>query len=177
MPVVKTTGSTDSATALLPDELMNQKRPGRIGVARQFTWKEVKQLIAANRLELLGRTTPEELAYREEMELVREKHGSVVNYIVSVKLAGFIADATEEYLLIPNDYPYALPEDTLHYIVWSKTDLSPGTVPDPPVEGIFTEALDNQIGKGKYEWVWFVNPPHLQSIPDVVHGHLIVRKL
>ncbi|KAJ2804824.1 hypothetical protein H4R20_002356 [Coemansia guatemalensis] len=176
MPSTELAGS-HSAAQTLPDELVSQKQPGREGVTRQFTWPEVKKVVAANRLELLGRVTPKELAYREDMRQIREKYGSVVNYIRNVKLADFIADDLAEHLMILNDYPYALPEDAAHYIVWSKKTLTPGIVPDPAVREIIVTRLDELIGQGKYEWVWFVNPLHLQSIPEVVHGHLIVQRL
>ncbi|KAJ2080500.1 hypothetical protein H4R24_003020 [Coemansia sp. RSA 988] len=169
--------SDPSAVHTLPDELVGQKQPGREGVTRQFTWAEVKQVVAANRLELLGRVTPKEIAYREDMRQIREEYGSVVNYIRKVKLAEFIADDLEEHLMILNDYPYALPEDTTHYIMWSKKPLTPGIVPDPVVREIIVARLDELYGRGNYEWVWFVNPLHLQSIPEVVHGHLIVQRL
>ncbi|KAJ1872325.1 hypothetical protein LPJ55_003207 [Coemansia sp. RSA 990] len=165
------------ATTVLSADLLQQKLPGRPGVTREFTWLEVKQLVASNRLELLGRTEPKELAYREDMRQIREKYGSVTNYIQQVKLAAFIANVNEQYLMIPNDYPYALPENTQHYIVWSKVPLTPGTVPDHQVQELFAKKLDAQFGSDRYEWVWFVNPPHLQSIPEVVHGHLIVQTL
>ncbi|KAJ2372683.1 hypothetical protein IW150_004000 [Coemansia sp. RSA 2607] len=104
-------------------------------------------------------------------------YGSVVAYIQQVKLGDFLRDTASEFLMIPNDYPYSIPESTLHYIVWSKVKLTPGTVPDAVVKQLFESRLDKEIGVGKYEWVWFVNPPHLQSIPEVIHGHLIVQKL
>ncbi|KAJ1855768.1 hypothetical protein GGH12_003112 [Coemansia sp. RSA 1822] len=168
-----TTGLIGDSTELSVD-LLQQKHDGRAGVKREFTWPEVKQLVAANRLELLGRTTPKELAYRADMHEIRTQYGSVAAYIRQVKLAEFIADSSEQFLLIPNDYPYALPKDVRHYIVWSKTELTPGCVPDPDVEALVAARLGAQTDSA-YEWVWFVNPPHLQSIPEVVHGHLIVR--
>ncbi|KAJ2129226.1 hypothetical protein IW136_005897 [Coemansia sp. RSA 678] len=151
-----------------------QKHDSQVGVMREFTWLEVNQLVAANRLELLGRTTLKELQYRADMHEVRAQYGSVATYIRQVKLAAFIADSSEQFLLVLNDYPYAVPNDAQHYIVWSKTELSPGCVPDPDVEAFIVERLGAQTD-GAYEWVWFVNPPYLQSIPEVVHGHLIVR--
>ncbi|KAJ2615255.1 hypothetical protein H4S08_001329 [Coemansia sp. RSA 1365] len=164
-------------STVLSDELVSQKQPGREGVTRQFTWSEVKQVVAANRLELLGRVTSKEMAYREDMQQIREKHGSVLNYIRKVKLVEFIADDLAEHLMILNDYPYALPEHTVHYILWSKKTLTPGITPDPAIRKIIVTRLDELLGRDKYEWVWFVNPLHLQSIPEVVHGHLIVQKL
>ncbi|KAJ1962703.1 hypothetical protein GGI12_002485 [Dipsacomyces acuminosporus] len=162
---------------LLSDELLNQKLPGRVGVQREFSWDEVKQVVAEGRLELLGRTTPKELAYRKDMQKIRDEYGSVTSYMQEVKLAQFLKDGSSGFLLIPNDYPYALPENTFHYILWSKVQLTPGTVPDPEVKVHIDTRLDEVLGTSEREYVWFVNPPHLQSIPEVVHGHLIVKKL
>ncbi|KAJ1797267.1 hypothetical protein LPJ59_003250 [Coemansia sp. RSA 2399] len=160
----------------LPEDLLSQKSPKFEGVQRDFTWEEVKLLVAAGRLDLLGRKTPEELAYRDDMAQIRKQYGTIVAFMQTVKLAAFLADADAQYLMIPNDYPYALPENTLHYILWSKPALASGTVPDAEVKALFESNLDSSVGAGKYEWVWFVNPPHLQSIPEVVHGHLIVKR-
>ncbi|KAJ2782033.1 hypothetical protein GGI15_003042 [Coemansia interrupta] len=167
----------DTVNVVLSEELLGQKQSDRPGVQRGFTWEEVKQIVAAERLDLLGRVTEKELAYREDMQKICEEYGSVVAYIQQVKLGDFIRDTVSELLMIPNDYPYSLPDNTLHYIVWSKIKLTPGTVPDAAVRQFFEGRLDKEIGTGKYEWVWFVNPPHLQSIPEVIHGHLILQKL
>ncbi|KAJ1719395.1 hypothetical protein LPJ53_005838 [Coemansia erecta] len=167
----------DAVNAVLSEELLSQKQAERPGVQREFTWEEVRQIVAAERLDLLGRITEKELAYREDMQKIREEYCSVVAYIQQVKLGDFIRDTVSEFLMIPNDYPYSLPDNTLHYIVWSKIKLTPGTVPDAVVKQLFESRLDKEIGAEKYEWVWFVNPPHLQSIPEVIHGHLIVQKL
>ncbi|KAJ1840588.1 hypothetical protein LPJ57_010539 [Coemansia sp. RSA 486] len=169
--------SKSQAEALLSNDILCQKGDGHVGILRPYTWDEVKLVVAAERLDLLGRTVDKELAYREDMKKVREEYGSVLNYVRKVKLAAFIRDTNSGHLVIPNDYPYALPENTLHYIVWSKEALTEGTVPDPDIQCLFEQRLDKDIGPESYEWIWFVNPPHLQSIPEVNHGHLIVRKL
>ncbi|KAJ1809715.1 hypothetical protein LPJ56_004492 [Coemansia sp. RSA 2599] len=166
-----------SAEALLGEEILCQKGDDHVGILRPYTWEEVKLVVAAERLDLLGRTIEKELAYREDMKKVREEYGSVLNYVRTVKLAAFIQQTDSQHLVIPNDYPYALPDNVLHYIVWSKEKLTEGNVPDPVIQCIFEERLDKDIGPGRYEWIWFVNPPHLQSIPEVNHGHLIVLKL
>ncbi|KAJ1957772.1 hypothetical protein EC988_000659 [Linderina pennispora] len=158
-------------------ETTNPKRPNNMGVPRIFTWDEIKEIVAVGRLELLGRTTPKEQAYRADMQQIREQYGSVTNYVLKVKLGRFINDSADDYLMIPNDYPYALPENTFHYIVWSKVAMSAGTVPDPVVKELFERRLDELHGAAGRESLWFVNPPALQSIPEVVHGHLIVKML
>ncbi|KAJ2778405.1 hypothetical protein H4R18_004625 [Coemansia javaensis] len=172
-----TTLASDSGTGAQLVNLLAKKTPGRSGVTRRFTWDEVRDIVAANRLDLLGRTVADEETYSRDMERVRAEHGSVSAYVRTVKLADFIADAAANHLLILNDYPYALPADARHYILWSKLAMASGNEPEPAVREIFVAALDAQIGAGRYEWIWFVNPPELQSIPEVVHGHLIVREL
>ncbi|KAJ1935556.1 hypothetical protein FBU59_005348 [Linderina macrospora] len=168
---------TVAAPAHVSVETTNPKRPNNMGVQRIFTWDEIKEVVAAGRLELLGRTEPKEIAYRADMQKIREEYGSVTNYVLSVKLGKFINESTDDYLMIPNDYPYALPDNTFHYIVWSKVAMAPGTVPDPVVKSLFDSKLDELHGTAARESLWFVNPPALQSIPEVVHGHLIVKML
>ncbi|ORX74529.1 hypothetical protein DL89DRAFT_264380 [Linderina pennispora] len=104
-------------------ETTNPKRPNNMG-------------FAVGRLELLGRTTPKEQAYRADMQQIREQYGSVTNYVLTVA-------------------------------------MSAGTVPDPVVKELFERRLDELHGTAGRESLWFVNPPALQSIPEVVHGHLI----
>ncbi|KAJ2483351.1 hypothetical protein EV174_002964 [Coemansia sp. RSA 2320] len=153
------------------------KCPGRDGVEREFTWPEVKQIVAAERMDLLGRTAEQERVYSECMSEFCKEYGSVVSYILQVKLATFIADKTSEFLVLPNDFPYALAPDMSHYIVWSKQKLTAGVVPDLAIKQLIDAYLDEQIGAGLHEWAWFVNPVHLQSIPEAAHGHLIVKRL
>ncbi|KAJ2751295.1 hypothetical protein GGH94_006120 [Coemansia aciculifera] len=180
MPSVETVAQTGSASAnaqTLPKELQNMKSPGILGVEREFTWDEVRQIVAAERLDLLGRTAEKERIYSEYMDQLRKEYGSVAAYVLQTKLASFIADSSREYLIIPNDFPYALEPDMSHFIVWSKLKLTGGIVPDPFIKQMIGAYLDELIGEGEYEWTWFVNPPHLQSIPDAAHGHLIVKTL
>ncbi|KAJ1986911.1 hypothetical protein GGI25_006041 [Coemansia spiralis] len=161
----------------LPEELLNQKSAKFVGVVRDISWNELKLLVAANRFDLLGRKSPDELEYQADLRRIREEYGSVAAFVRQVKLAEFLADPSTRYLMIPNDYPYALQGRTTHYIIWSKAKLTHSSVPDAKVRELFESKLDAQLGAGKYEWVWFVNPPQLQSIPEVFHGHLLVREL
>ncbi|KAJ1908573.1 hypothetical protein GGI09_002158 [Coemansia sp. S100] len=180
MPSVETVVPTAPVSAVaqpLPKELQNMKAPGRLGVEREFTWDEVRLIVAAERLDLLGRTAEKERIYGEYMDQLRQEYGSVAAYVLQTKLASFMADSSRVYLIIPNDFPYALGADMSHFIVWSKQKLTGGTVPDLFIKQTIVAYLGELIGEGKYEWTWFVNPPHLQSIPDAAHGHLIVKTL
>ncbi|KAJ2742719.1 hypothetical protein GGI20_004283 [Coemansia sp. BCRC 34301] len=181
MPVVETATQAVSAAAASA-QVPSKDAPNLKGscgdcVERELTWDEVKQILAADRVDLLGRTVEQQRVYAEYMEQLALEYGSVVAYIRQIKLAPFIADNSKEHLVLLNDFPYALTPDMAHFIVWSKQKLTTGMVPDPVILELFSAHLDELIGAGKYEWVWFVNPPHLQSIPEAAHGHLIVRTL
>ncbi|KAJ2775624.1 hypothetical protein IWQ57_000306 [Coemansia nantahalensis] len=156
--------------------LAEAKAAARTPITRAFTWAELQCIIASEQFDQLGRTAADREIYAEDMRLVCQQYESVANYIRNVKLAGFVDDPTTEYLLLPNDYPYALEADTTHLILWSKYWLAPGTALDPTLCDMIVAQLDGLFGAGTYEWLWFVNPAHLQSIPEVSHGHLLVRK-
>ncbi|KAJ2908534.1 hypothetical protein GGI21_002790 [Coemansia aciculifera] len=162
---------------VLSNDLLSLKSSDRVCIERAMTWDEVKQIVAADRVDLLGRTDEQERVYAEYMKEITQEHGSVVAFIKKTKLAPFIANSDTEYLIIPNDFPYALTPDMAHFIVWSKQKLTVGMVPDPAIQKLVGAHFDDLLGAGKYEWTWFVNPPHLQSIPEAAHGHLIVRTL
>ncbi|KAJ2437367.1 hypothetical protein GGI03_009267, partial [Coemansia sp. RSA 2337] len=83
MPSVETVVPTAPVSAVaqpLPKELQNMKAPGRLGVEREFTWDEVRLIVAAERLDLLGRTAEKERIYGEYMDQLRQEYGSVAAY-------------------------------------------------------------------------------------------------
>ncbi|KAJ3038341.1 hypothetical protein HDV00_000762 [Rhizophlyctis rosea] len=65
-----------------------------------------------------------------------------------------------------NDFPYATvpSENILHYVLWSLEDLSEEEV---------SQILDAKLPD--WEHVFFVNPPHRKTIPEIPHYHVFVR--
>ncbi|ELR13372.1 uncharacterized protein ACA1_241600 [Acanthamoeba castellanii str. Neff] len=60
-----------------------------------------------------------------------------------------------------NDFPYALEADISHFLLWSLQPLPPQQL----------EQLIQQHVAPDEEFVYFVNPPALQSVQNVFHAH------
>ncbi|KAK9818142.1 hypothetical protein WJX72_007762 [[Myrmecia] bisecta] len=65
----------------------------------------------------------------------------------------------------PNDFPYYLDEGVEHHCVWCRTALSEQQLKE--------FAAAHREG---HEWIYFVNPPALASIPAVWHAHILSRR-
>ncbi|KAJ3051337.1 hypothetical protein HK097_007668 [Rhizophlyctis rosea] len=65
-----------------------------------------------------------------------------------------------------NDFPYATTpsESVLHYVLWSLTDL-----PESQIHEILSSKLP------QYEHIFFENPPHRKTIPEIQHYHVFAR--
>ncbi|OMJ27905.1 hypothetical protein AYI69_g2637 [Smittium culicis] len=82
-----------------------------------------------------------------------------------------IIDFDAKLYLKKNDFPYALEPNIDHLLLWSTNKLQAGHVPPPHVKSFISKHLGPET-----TYLWLVNPPHLQSIPGVYHGHLFVKK-
>ncbi|KAI7900765.1 uncharacterized protein BX663DRAFT_476262 [Cokeromyces recurvatus] len=92
------------------------------------------------------------------------KYGSVENYLLKEKIH-FSSDSN--FLILPNDFPYSIDPGIEHVLIWSKE----------PLAADFVESLlEKNYGSSVWEWVYFVNPPELQSIPRLPHVHVFMRK-
>lgn len=179
MPPPPTAETVAASSIAIPDEIISLKNPKWAGVSRGYTWDEIKLVVAAQRYELLGRHTKDEATYVEFMKRMRAQYGTTIEFMAKSKLVDFLADPAANFHLIPSDFPYAIPEGAAHYILWSKPKLqSLAREPEIPLVREIIVDKFNEIygGPDNYEWVWFVNPPHLQTIPEVSHGHAIAVK-
>jgi hypothetical protein len=73
--------------------------------------------------------------------------------------------------LVPNRFPYRVPEGTHHYIMWyldSKDKLS-----DRVITRDIAEELES-MGHNHFEFVWYENPK--MTIPDVYHIQVFFRE-
>ncbi|KAJ1999064.1 hypothetical protein GGI04_004735 [Coemansia thaxteri] len=166
----------DPTAVAIPEATINMKSPSWLGVNRTFTWEEMQLIGSARRFTLVGRITPDEITYQAHLDSIRKEHGSILNYMLQVRLADFLNDNKAEYLVVPNDFPYAMPEDMVHYVAWSKKGLFTGDLPSAEAKESIEACLDKLYGAGNYDWIWFINQPHLQTIPDVYHAHVIAKR-
>ena len=68
----------------------------------------------------------------------------------------------------PNDFPYYLEDGVQHDCIWFEA----GAHTDRAV----ADAIAVHRPPADFEAVWWVNPPHLMSIPELHHVHVISRR-
>jgi hypothetical protein len=73
-------------------------------------------------------------------------------------------------LFSPQDFPYYFEEGMEHHVLWSSTPLDPKRVVAEAAAG------RDPDGTGAWEWVHFVNPTLLKSVPGIWHAHIISRR-
>lgn len=79
------------------------------------------------------------------------------------------ADGDHQVVWRKNVFPYFLPPGIEHHCIWSH--------PQDLTASHILEVLHRDLPRDKFEYVWFVNPPHLKSVPDVDHAHVIARQI
>jgi hypothetical protein len=67
-------------------------------------------------------------------------------------------------VVVPNEFPYALPTGSLHYVAWSLS-----SIPREEIISIINEKWENK------DVAAFENPPSFKTIPEIQHYHIIIR--
>ncbi|KAJ2725787.1 hypothetical protein GGI07_000994 [Coemansia sp. Benny D115] len=152
-------------------------------VARPIPWTQFKKHVDAENLDPLGRSAETQAAYEVQKKWVKQQYGSMANYLTQNALADFIAlkkndgfDASadlcaEDFLFRPNDFPYSIGDGVEHWVLWSLKHLSPGFT--PPRAAV--DAIGRRFGLHA-EWRYFVNPVNKQSVPQLSHAHVFVKR-
>ncbi|KAJ1796427.1 hypothetical protein LPJ59_003757 [Coemansia sp. RSA 2399] len=157
---------------------------GRVGISQPVPWKRFKELVDAGNLEPLGRSYSLQDTYEEYNAAIRLKHGSVANYLTRHVLADFIAEtmvpgfdsqaplaASTDFMFRANDFPYYFSDNVEHWVLWCKKQLHPGF--EAPAAA--AQAIVDRFGSN-VEWRYFVNPVKMQSVPQLSHAHVFVKR-
>ncbi|KAI0631935.1 hypothetical protein C8Q77DRAFT_1122797 [Trametes polyzona] len=258
----------------------------------KFTWKQLKTFVNSGDLGLLKRDRTLQKRYDAWSERIKEKYGSIGNYLLNYRLQWgqtdsisvlkssveedsanvgangttsspeqqpvldpkvprklpplppdappyFKADMPAELISITmNDWPYSVPPEVEHSLIWSRVPFLPPDLPPPSEsritarlyqDGLWgftgsespppspstlpeclpalaewgvtmdklvrsprgTEEEEREVRKygaeletfvkrrwNEREWetAWFVNPPRLQSVPELTHAHVFARR-
>ncbi|KAG0650700.1 N-acetylglucosamine-induced 1 [Hyphodiscus hymeniophilus] len=152
-----------------------------------LTWPEVQLIISRNRIDLFQRVPSElrrYLAYNWEL---RQKYGSVMEFVLQERLGWEVPIAAEgkpfeektDIKVLWNDWPYGIDERIVHLVVWTKFELED----DPKTDDLTEEArakineyVDEVFGKraGKENVIWFKNWKSLKSVHAVEHFHVML---
>mmetsp|Transcript_15627 Transcript_15627/g.21424 ORF Transcript_15627/g.21424 Transcript_15627/m.21424 type:complete len:156 (-) Transcript_15627:90-557(-) len=147
-----------------------------------LNFEEIKTIVDEDRLELLGRSHRQQEQYEDFCRGIRALWISVSDYLIASKFN------TEVYfniegkkcvkrpitncdgiVLVLNDFPYNFEAGIQHYILWKMG----GPVTKQNILDSIESLRQSKVNFTDY--VYYINPPHLKSIPDIEHAHIIIR--
>jgi hypothetical protein len=146
------------------------------------TWSELVTIIQIeNDLAKLSRSERQQRDYELFRYYSRRQYHSVVDYILCTKF-GYEKEKEDNGLwragqpsvtrvvqtaVVPNDFPYSMERGVVHYILWkTKEDIAQEDIDQAKIE------LKHRLGNVVDIILW-VNPPHLQSLPEIDHVHFL----
>ncbi|KAH0371006.1 hypothetical protein KCU65_g2176, partial [Aureobasidium melanogenum] len=142
------------------------------------TWEELKEIIAANRLELLKRRPSDLRRYIAWSSETKAEYGTITNFVIQKRLHWTPLPSStpgeppkfefrnpipfkdqDDFRILRNDWPYGLDKGIVHICVWVKTpietDPNTGDVTDFSrkliedfVNNTFASRLDTAFGPG-----------------------------
>eukprot|EP00730_Choanoeca_flexa_P013786 TRINITY_DN5709_c0_g2_i1.p1 TRINITY_DN5709_c0_g2~~TRINITY_DN5709_c0_g2_i1.p1 ORF type:complete len:442 (+),score=70.40 TRINITY_DN5709_c0_g2_i1:63-1388(+) len=167
------------------DELdfdLDQLKVTELGAAAEpLSWLAVKACVAQKRFECLRRSEISLAAYRAFRKQTLESYDSMGDMVMEAKL-GYPTEINPDtnklravppdpvpnkLLFVPNDFPYYYEGGVEHHVLW--------------VQGhkLTLDLVEQQLSRYRdlslYDLVYFINPPHLQTIPTVGHAHVLSR--
>lgn len=158
--------------------------------SRLLTWEELGVLLAADVPQYLSRLPPNQRAYMDARRRMVAEYRSVSDHIRAHKFGAtcslnaegkkeceFPASAAlpvddlvtlPPSRLFPNDFSYALEAGISHDLVWLQQPLARNDSRIPRLVELYKPAA-------QFETMHLVNPPRLQTIPDIFHIHIFAR--
>lgn len=194
----KTTKSNDSSSLhvrLTPEEIEASLGPDRKIASKPFTWKELTDIVKNGDPTMHSRSIDVQEQYLLHTIEIKQTWRSMNDFILYSKfqtekkmdedgfkyvsypcLEDLKSEKRIEKRLLLNEYPYYVCNDIEHWCLWKLG----GKVTREEVDDAITELKDmNKINDDNREQevkdvLSWINPPHLQSIPDIDHAHILV---
>eukprot|EP00557_Chaetoceros_sp_GSL56_P014457 CAMPEP_0176484340 /NCGR_PEP_ID=MMETSP0200_2-20121128/4400_1 /TAXON_ID=947934 /ORGANISM="Chaetoceros sp., Strain GSL56" /LENGTH=293 /DNA_ID=CAMNT_0017880803 /DNA_START=184 /DNA_END=1065 /DNA_ORIENTATION=- len=195
-----TSTSTVPQQQLSPEEIAASLGPDRHIATKPFTWEELKWIVQhgdptmhSRSMEVQGKYLlhsreikkmwrsmndyilyskfgfEKVLEYHDDDDGHDDDHGSTGGkYVSKPCLKDLQKEKRLEKRLLRNEYPYYVDEGIEHWCLWKLGGK---------IEACDIDLAVEQMKNDNYEKVLaWVNPPHLQSIPDIDHAHLLCLK-
>ena len=146
-----------------------------------LSWNELQKILLDNDLDRLTRSVAQQQEYEIFKKDLNSKWRSMHDFVLCDKFnVPRVEDAASgkyravektsngepRISLTKNDYPYYLEDPIEHWILW-KLGASCS-------ESDILEAKKT-LGGEKMEFLHWVNPPRLQSLPGIDHVHILCR--
>mmetsp|Transcript_2743 Transcript_2743/g.3827 ORF Transcript_2743/g.3827 Transcript_2743/m.3827 type:complete len:243 (-) Transcript_2743:1303-2031(-) len=161
--------------------------PRTLGSAKvPFTWAQLKDLVQNDQLDKMSRSRSEQDRYEEYILKIRSEWLSVVDHILCSKFdfekEKVVVNGIDKWRSHPsleevnfvkkslrlNDFPYYVEDNVQHWCLWKLKD-------NVDVDDISFARKELYKALDVEEFIHFVNPPHLKSIPEIDHAHIFVR--
>lgn len=178
---------------LSPDEIAASLGPDRTIASEPFTWEQLKEIVNFGDPTMHSRSMEVQEKYLLHSRQIKKEWRSINDFILHSKFefdkkvedvgdgdgtGKFIASPSldqakrenriEKRLLL-NEYPYYVCPGIEHWCLWKLG----GRVESDEIEWAERELITMGIGADKEDIMSWVNPPHLQSIPDIDHAHFL----
>ena len=151
---------------------------------QRLSWTRAKQTVQDGRLDLLGRSAEWQEKYGTFSAELKEQWVSVSDYVLVTKL-GYEEEATAtggkraavrpaavapRTVLVENDFPYNFDDGVHHHVLWK---VGGDGVNEADIQDSIQHLRSTQ---GAIDTAYYVNPPHLKSILDIDHAHILFVK-
>ncbi|KAI8371357.1 uncharacterized protein BYT42DRAFT_579960 [Radiomyces spectabilis] len=146
--------------------LVNQRRASSNEVC---TWDQVYYYVSTNQIKMIHRSPKVQAEYDQWMKDTLATYGTIEKYLLTNKLH-FPPTKDDEHpavIILPNDFPYSVESGIDHILIWSQVPLDPNYV---------EQILEQRYGSENWEWVYWVNPPEIQSVRKLPHVHVFMRR-
>ncbi len=145
-------------------------------------WGFLKRIVKRpEEIFLLGREPEDQRKYVEILSETKKKWRSASDLLkvdkfgfAKIEISGLFAsgDPPQDLKTLQihrNDYPYNFGPSIDHYCLWKFG----GPIKAKEIES----AMNDLKSEGRYgKCIYWINPPHLKSIPDVDHAHILAHK-
>ena len=173
---------------LSPEEIAASLGPDRIIASKPFTWDQLQQIVQHGDPTMHSRSMEVQEQYVLHSREIKQEWQSMNDYILYSKfgfdkvydssvgsyaahpsLEKVISDSQVETQLLLNEYPYYVDTNIEHWCLWKLG----GKVSQEEIDFAVEELKNDATATSVQDVLTWVNPPHLQSIPDIDHAHLL----
>ncbi len=151
-----------------------------------YTWDELCDMIARHDLAALRRSARQHEEYEQYRVELRKTWKSVYDFVLCSKFQYtrciMAKDETKweavvptmmgesRTSLVPNDFPYYIAEHIEHWVLWKLG----GDVTEADIEQAKQDLkLIEDSKRGVKASLHWINPPHLRSLPEIDHAHIL----
>jgi len=155
-----------------------------------MSWSEMQTFICVEQdLAKLARSEEQQRQYMIAMRDINSEYKTMYDFILHDKF-GFDRkqdnekkwqaclpsqpQTTPRTVLVPNDFPYSMAPGIHHYILWKwGGDVTPEEIDQAKLDFKNDNYSDHTKVIDVLHWI---NPPHLKSLPDIDHVHILTLR-